>query len=269
MNQFNSTAGRNNHAEAEVSNANKKYLLLADMNGTLCHRTKEQVISPVIPDFQIKFNYVYRRPGVELFVKLMKSTPTIALCVCTSIFKRNAIPLLEEILPEDGQDLTKKLFHNKMTKPDPSGKNDWSTVRDMDKIWQDLSNYYGPTNTIILDNETDKCRDHLQNLILMPSFINEDGLQNETVLDRLGEYLVQLGRSQPVDVRQYLQDNPFQSEDCAEEQDVYGHAQGDDDDDSSDDTYESGEYDCESESDDTDENTEYDIADDFGSLYVN
>lgn len=256
MNLFNRTNARNNYVVPKASNTGKKYLLLADVNGTLCHRTNKQDISRVTPDIETRHNYIYRRPGVKSFVRWMNSNPYVDLCVSTSILEKNAIPLLEELLPEDFQNLG-WLFHSEYTKTDPMGKHAWSTVRDMDKIWHSsfCAYHYDPSNTIILDNDVDKCRDHSRNLIRIPPFINEDGLQNEYVLDQLGEYLDRLGRSQPADARQYLTEYPFQYETRGGKQKGYGLSKD-------------GKYDSLDETDDDGDssNSENDITDQFGTL---
>lgn len=186
----------------------KQYLLLIDLNGTMCHRARKRIKCSVQHSFRAKAYYVYPRPSLAIFMDTMQKKDTLDLYINTSITRDNAMLMVKKLLPDQFDTLTPHLFGQEMSKPDPKGKERWDTMRDLNRVWNHLSKY-GPSNTIVVDNDAKKCRECLPNTILVPPFINRRGLRSIDVLPRLQDYLTQLADAQPEDVRTYLQRLPF------------------------------------------------------------
>lgn len=106
-----------------------------------------------------------------------------------------------------------------MNKPDPNGVNEWDTVRDMEKVWKALPNF-GPTNTILLDNEARKFIDTPSNGIVVPEYGEDEvRVKAKATLAPLLEYLQRLAERSPVDVRLYIQRSPFGEPEADQETD--------------------------------------------------
>lgn len=110
----------------------RRYLLLLDMNGTVCYRSEEPVPG-VRPDLYVRRKFFYRRGGVGAFVSRLVGSGSFDVCVYTSMMAHNVVAGLDAILPNYRR-LLLRVLDRKMTKPDPEGENEWDTVRDMEKV---------------------------------------------------------------------------------------------------------------------------------------
>lgn len=88
--------------------------------------------------------------------------------------------------------------------------------KDLHRIWEHFPDY-NAANTIMIDESREKLADHLDNLLCIEEFLVTDPLKDFTqdrVLDDLGVYLQHVSEAcdrapRPLDVRDYLRDNPF------------------------------------------------------------
>lgn len=178
-----------------------KYLVLLDMKGTICYRTDESV-GRARHDLFIRRKFYYKRLGVNEFVLQLHATGMFDICVYSSMMAHNIEAGLNAIMPH--RRLLRAVLDREMNKPDPAGINEWDTVRDMKKVWNRLPGY-GPERTLLLDNEARKFQDAPENGIVVPEFGPAEVLSKKSgTLDTLLQYLLDLARDAPKDVREYL-----------------------------------------------------------------
>lgn len=208
----------------------EKYLLLLDINGPLCHRLTNSASNRQNNDFRYKCYNVYKRPNLEYFIGYLDkavSSSSVDVYFYTSIMKHNAKAMLKRLLPGAEQShFQHRIFdrswniilpsydENKKETIRPSKRNNEKreTMRDLNKIWERLPEF-NSTNTIVLDNSADKCKNFKENSIIIPPFVEEDTLMilKDDTLIKLTQYFTSLFDSQPEDVRMYLRDHPFES----------------------------------------------------------
>jgi hypothetical protein len=96
-----------------------------------------------------------------------------------------------------------------MNKPDPNGQDEWDTIRDMKKVWTKMP-AFGPSNTLLLDNEARKFCETPRNGIVVAEYGAEEARARvTTTLQELQTYLLSLASASPADVRLYLEATPF------------------------------------------------------------
>lgn len=182
-----------------------RYLVLLDMNGSLCYRT-EEAVRGAREDLYVRRKYYYARRGIDKFVRALGTSGKFEICVYTSMMGHNAEAGLNAVLRE--REHISHVLDRKMNKPDPDGVNDWDTVRDMDKVWSRLTGY-GPERTLLVDNEERKFKDTPLNGIIVPEFGPREILSRDSsTLDALLTYMLQLGEDAPEDVRVYMRARP-------------------------------------------------------------
>jgi len=187
-----------------------KYLLLLDMNGTLCYRTEDR-IKTVREDLYVRKRYYYARVGIENFVNKLAETDRFVICVYTSMMAHNVQAGINAIMPRACKHLEKVLDRD-MNKPDPNKINEWDTIRDMDKVWKEIPGF-GPTRTILLDNESRKFQETPRNGIVVPEFGADEAKSRQgDTLDHVLEYLLELSEAQPDDVCEYIETHSSEEE---------------------------------------------------------
>ncbi|KAJ1621053.1 hypothetical protein T492DRAFT_1073254 [Pavlovales sp. CCMP2436] len=182
-----------------------KYLILLDMNGTICFRSEEPVAG-VTADLFVRRKHYYARRGIREFVSALDKSGKFTVCIYTSMMAHNVQAGLNAILPRVSG--VKHVLDRSMNKVDPDAVNDWDTVRDMEKVWRLLTGY-GPERTVLLDNEARKFGDTPRNGIVVPEFgASEARTHKEGTLKALQNYLLRLAEDSPADVRDYLAQHP-------------------------------------------------------------
>lgn len=159
-------------------------------------------------------NY-YKRPGIDTFVTGLHNSDHFELAIYSSMAKHNIEAAMNALLDHKSQHAITKILDQTMCKKDPDGDEAWDTIRDMDKVWKAMPKY-GPANTILLDNEARKFKEHPRNGIIVPEFgVGEVKSRKTGTLDTLLAYLLELGKEAQEgdcdDVRIYLTNNPFES----------------------------------------------------------
>ena len=159
-----------------MSRDNPKLLVLIDMNGTLLLREKKLVPGKV-PDFvHAKKNY-YIRNGAKDFVKNIMSIPQIRFAFYTSMLGTNAKPAISKLAGIGWEEDGVQLYDRTYQKHDPSGKNKWDTMRDLEKVWkEEMTNNgyrFGPDNTLMIDDTKEKMREHPNNVLIVPELTAE------------------------------------------------------------------------------------------------
>ncbi|KAI8803888.1 hypothetical protein BJ742DRAFT_473118 [Cladochytrium replicatum] len=118
-------------------------LIVLDLNGTLIDRIdkrgRRMVTSsksaPLKPDCVIRKTYVYLRPYLDTFLDSIFSRFHVA--GWTSAIQRNAQPLAEFIFGDRVSRLEFLWDRSMCDQPDKESKNDFSTVKDLSKVWSD------------------------------------------------------------------------------------------------------------------------------------
>lgn len=190
--------------------------MLLDINGTMCERNKKRLDGDLKYTFKHKYHYIYKRPGLEDFLDFLSDNQAFDVYIYTSIMRHNADPLLQKLLP--GYDhITSRLFDRTMNKHDPDGLHHFDTVRDLPKVWEQLTQY-GPETTIMVDNEIRKCVDYHQNTVILPAFIDADSnMCSEDSLLKLQKYLKSLVVENVADVRNFIGKHSFTDFDADDE----------------------------------------------------
>lgn len=117
------TARKDFLVESNMDPKKEKYLLLLDMNGTICYRHEEPV-SGVRESLYLRRRYFYKRWGIREFIQGLHQTGRFTICVYTSMMKHNAVPGLESILsPGIANVVIKDVLDRSMNKLDPEGEN--------------------------------------------------------------------------------------------------------------------------------------------------
>ncbi|GFH28468.1 FCP1 homology domain-containing protein, partial [Haematococcus lacustris] len=107
--------------------------------------------------------------------------------------RHNLLEGLQKIMPSQLPRLAAVLDRD-MNKADPHGKEEWDTIRDMDKVWRVFSKY-DARNTILLDNEARKFCEHPDNGIVVPEFGPAEVQRRVShTLSGVQAYLLELGR---------------------------------------------------------------------------
>lgn len=108
---------------ASASTRNEKYLLLLDMNGTICYRSEQEVFG-VERDLKLNRRNYYGRCGIKEFVQSLHETGKFEVCIYTSMMKHNAVGALEAIFPDaNSRRMIGTILDRSMNKPDPEGEN--------------------------------------------------------------------------------------------------------------------------------------------------
>ena len=91
------------------------------------------------------------------------------------------------------------VFDQTFSKKDPEGDYKWSTMRDLDRIWDDercQKLKFNSSNTIVIDSEFCKVREILPNSIVVDPYqeieLLDEEKEDKTILGELKEYMVEL-----------------------------------------------------------------------------
>ena len=185
-----------------------KLLLLVDLNGTMCFRT-ETKIAQRQANLYIRKKHIYLRAGAESF--LQTCSEHFNVCILTSMVKRNADAVLNLV---NSEQYLAKVFDREYHKKDPEGVESWDTVRDVEKIFLEENGIFGFHNTVLLDNETRKIRDFIDNGILVGEYGLEEATNDQQgSLLPIQEYLLKMAAAYRKDgfkdVRQWMNETPF------------------------------------------------------------
>ena len=208
-----------------------RILLVFDLNGTLMFRSKhfsEKLIN-VKNIFSINSLKVMLRPEIESFCEFIFDNFDVA--VWTSAMAHNAKKLVNEtskICPSFNQENLKFIYsrdkctvtkwigeeYEKRKAVSRNGYVKDLASKDLETVWKEFSTEYGPENTILIDDSSEKIVQP-KNHILIPEFLNEKRCESDDCLEKLKEYLSQLKEwylNGNKDVRNYLsQHHPFTS----------------------------------------------------------
>ena len=203
-----------------------RILVLMDMNGSLlCKLGKDGKDgypgkSSGRPDFSDRNNEFWVRPHVKEFLEsILHPTSKIAFAIYTSRQMKNALPqvtmLFKSINRPDLQDQLFAIFAgDEFSVPDPDA-GPYKSKRSLPRIWKDVRTCaargvkFDMCNTINLDNEISKIREHLENGIVVPNFGPRQIGSEDQILVELKEYLKCLAKECHGDVREYMKLFPF------------------------------------------------------------
>lgn len=164
-----------------------RILVLMDMNGSLlCKLGKDGKDgypgkSSGRPDFSDRNNEFWVRPHVKEFLEsILHPTSKIAFAIYTSRQMKNALPQVTMLFKSINRpDLQERLFAifagDEFSVPDPDA-GPYKSKRSLPRIWKDVRTCaargvkFDMCNTINLDNEISKLREHLENGIVVPNF---------------------------------------------------------------------------------------------------
>jgi hypothetical protein len=152
-------------------------LVLCDINGTLLIRIKgeSQDFNDRAPDLVRNRSRYYFRPKARDLIKLIKNYDFVTLGFYTSMRDENAMPAAAALLdlPPDSEKLEDLVYGQTWNKRDLDGENNWSMMRDMDRLWNSgkgVANGFTKKNTLMLDDCLHKLREHPRNLVVIPEY---------------------------------------------------------------------------------------------------
>jgi len=200
-----------------------KVLILLDMNGTLILDSKVFFKCKLHPK-KIGKKIVYLRPNYDSLLEKLLAHPKITVALYSSMILRNLIVNAREMLKSNKLVEQKSklniLFDRTYNIHDPEGKHKHDTMRDLNLVWKDpmLEGEFGPTNTIMIDDDMHKVRNYKENAIVIYAFTKEHLINrkpnNHYYMEALGDYLVNLVDDYKDDIRIRLKEKPFQPDIC-------------------------------------------------------
>ncbi|CAM9279330.1 unnamed protein product [Choristocarpus tenellus] len=152
------------------------------MNGTLLYRAKGTLEGPSAPphSFQHADLFYYFRPGAKDLVQAILAHPRARLAFYTSMRGSNALPAAQYLLPEGSME--SEVYDRPFNVRDPMGKNEWDTMRDLDRVWSEsgrVGSGFGPEDTLMVDDSPQKLRHMPDNALIVPEY-NEARIYLET-----------------------------------------------------------------------------------------
>lgn len=203
-----------------------RILILMDMNGSLLCKLGNDGKdgrpgrAAGEPDFRDRNNAFWVRPYAKEFLEaILHPTSKVAFGIYTSRQMKNALPQVQQLFESLGlQGKRRHLFAifagDEFSVPDPQA-GAYKSKRSLPKIWKDRRTCaaskvkFDMCNTVNLDNEASKLREHMENGILVPSYgAAQLGREDETLL-QLKDYLLRMSKECHGDVRQYMKLFPF------------------------------------------------------------
>ncbi|CAJ1394426.1 unnamed protein product [Effrenium voratum] len=203
-----------------------RILILMDMNGSLlCKLGKDGKDGHPgrdagRPDFEDRNNRFWVRPHAAEFLEaVLDPKSKIAFAIYTSRQLRNAQPQVDSLFQSLGlRGLQRNLFAifagDDFSVPDPQA-GPHKSKRSLPRIWQDHRTCaargvkFDICNTVNLDNEASKLREHMENGIIVPSFAPAQLGKEDKALLSLKDYLTCLAKECHGDVREYMKLFPF------------------------------------------------------------
>lgn len=195
-------------------------LVLADMNGTLLHRSKTKLSCRAQPVCEANKTFYYARPGAkDLLAFLLHAARTteegrrrVVFAFYTSMREENARPIADYLTGGRRVDI----YERKFNKPDPSGSESWDTMRDLPMVWGAVkpSSARGFTaeNTVVIDDTLRKMRELPHNVMVVPPFeepaVRKD---DDEALDYVKAYLDMLLDEEDDTVPATLKARPFRA----------------------------------------------------------
>ncbi len=195
-----------------------RVLVLLDMNETLIYRKRERVKCGIPPN-ATGSKFLYLRPGYADLLYSLLSHPRAQVAVYSSMMTKN-IEFVVDVMLKDKRLLPFKhaftwFFGKKFNVRDPEGEKRTDTMRDLNLIWEDAAckGKYGPTNTVLIDNEARKVRSCPENAIVIDSFTASHLIErmpnNTYYMGELAQYMTGLLDGFSGDVRKQLKEKPF------------------------------------------------------------
>ena len=196
-------------------------LVLADMNGTLVHRSKTRLTCKAEPACEANKTFYYARPGAKDLIQFLlhaartteEGRRRVVFAFYTSMREANARPIADYLTGGRRVDI----YERKFNKADPSGEHDYDTMRDLPSVWSSVkpSSARGFTaeNTVVIDDTLRKMRELPHNVLVVPPF-EEDAVKKGTddIMDYVKVYLDMLLDEEvqdSLDVRETLKARPL------------------------------------------------------------
>lgn len=155
-----------------------KDLLILDMNGLVCYKEKPPYNNSELPqDFLERNSYrVYKRPGADMFLRYCLKKYNVAIWSSTTQY--NVKPILNWIFKPKQLRKLAFIWYRNQTKLDPDyGKSEYpsiteyDTVKNLADVWSNpyfnRLRKYGKTNTLIVDDSSNKVRFNPKNNVLV------------------------------------------------------------------------------------------------------
>ena len=196
-------------------------LVLADMNGTLVHRSKTRLNCRTEPACEANKTFYYARPGAKDLIQFLlhaartteEGRRRVVFAFYTSMREANARPIADYLTGGRRVDI----YERKFNKPDPSGEHDYDTMRDLPSVWSSVkpgsARGFTEENTVVIDDTLRKMRELPHNVLVVPPF-EEDAVKKGTddIMDYVKVYLDMLLVEEvqdSLDVRETLKARPL------------------------------------------------------------
>ena len=121
--------------------------------------------------FELARHYWYylRPQAVELLHEMLQH---FRVAIYTTMSEENLRVILQGLLGMDYEHMLVGVFDRQFLKPDPKGRREWDTMRDIERIWASpqCSGRYDATNTVLFETDMRRVREHYANAIIVPFF---------------------------------------------------------------------------------------------------
>jgi len=182
----------------------EKLKLFFDLNGTIIYRNTHAL--ELKGEKKIGQRFTCLRPGT--IENLKKLADYYDFYIYSSMQRNNIDATVVEIFTGSGIKFV-DIFDRTWNTKDPNPVQPYDTIRDMPRIWGHLEGVT-PINSIVVDNEVRKVADIRYNSIIVPQItVDELKTSSTTRLDHMYTYLIELAKSEPKDVREYIKEHPY------------------------------------------------------------
>lgn len=199
--------------------AEKKVLILVNLNGTLVCKSCKPVDTARPCDLKMKNSCFYLRPNYNVFLRKVLEHPRSLVAICSSMIQKNIIPVRSILLHDPEvkkvQDrFMEKVFDRTYTIMNPTLDDEHNTLRDLAKVWNapELKAKFGPENTLLLESDAAKGERHKGNMFVLFPYeelsVKLNMPNNSYYMEKVADYIVELLNNAD-SVPQYLMMNGF------------------------------------------------------------
>ena len=179
-----------------------------------------QKIDGCEPDVKIhKKYYIYIRPDIQHILPHLLQNSDVKVCIYSTMMSQNIEPMINAVLENIGFSKyigSILIFDQSFCVPDPSSDKHYEKLKDLALIWnqEKYKEYHlNPKNTILIENDVQKCYKCAANLIRMIPYEEKDVIscskEEGNIIEMYLKYLDNLINSEPTDVVEYLEKNPL------------------------------------------------------------
>ncbi len=189
-----------------------RLLVLVDLNGTTILRTRDP-IPGIAPHFMMRVGgrnlCHYMRSNASEMLQELQEHPRCEVAFYTSMRISSAKPAMQALGMEKLD-----VYDRKFNIPDPSGKYEYDTMRDLEKVWSTagrVGSKHTADTTVLIENTLRKVRCYRDNAVLIQEYAEQNvynGEEDRELIDTT-KFLLNLLDTCGCSVPSFLQMHPF------------------------------------------------------------